>query len=55
MRLLQQDSRELTASELEPVQYRAGQNIFRQGAHGDCSFIVQDDSFFPWVLKASYA
>ena len=37
-----QDNRELIASALEPVEFRAGQNIFRQGERGDRFYIIQE-------------
>ena len=37
-----QDNRELIASALEPVEFRAGQSIFRQGERGDRFYIVQE-------------
>ena len=38
----QQDNRELIASALEPVEFRAGQSIFRQGERGERFYIVQE-------------
>ena len=37
-----QDNRELIAGALEPVEFRAGQTIFRQGERGDRFYIVQE-------------
>ena len=37
-----QDNRELIASALEPVEFRAGQTIFRQGERGDRFYIIQE-------------
>jgi CRP-like cAMP-binding protein len=37
-----QDNRELIASALEPVEFRAGQTVFRQGERGERFYIVQE-------------
>ena len=40
--MLLQDNRELIASALEPVEFRAGQSIFQQGERGERFYIVQE-------------
>lgn len=40
--MLRQDNRELIAGALEPVEFRAGQSIFRQGERGDRFYIIQE-------------